>query len=494
MRVALGIAYRGSAYSGWQSQPGGRTVQDQRRAPRSAPFADRADRDRSAPGAPTPACTRSTRSSTSTPTSSAPPTPGCAAPTATCRPTSPCSGAASCPTTFHSRASARGRRYAYLLLESPVRPALESRPRRLDLPPPRRRRDAARPRALLSAAHDFSAFRSAECQAPSPVKTLRALAIERRGAYWRFDFDADAFLHHMIRNIIGCLVAVGSGARAPALARRGAGGARPLARRARPSPPDGLYFVGPYYDAVHAHPRANRGDGLAALSAAARRARAPMNQRTRIKICGVSRREPTSPPRSTPAPTRSASSSIRGSPRFVDAGAARAQLARALPPFVTPVGLFVNAAPADVDAVARARSRRSCCSSTATRRPTQCAAVGRPYLRAARMAPGFDLLDFARRFSEAPRPPARRPCRGLRRRRKGIRLVARSRRRSRHRLVLSGGLHAGNVGAGIRQLRPWAVDVSSGVESSRGVKDAAAIRRFCDAVREADARIAASTA
>ena len=57
-----------------------------------------------------------------------------------------------------------------------------------------------------------------------------------------------------------------------------------------------------------------------------------------------------------------------------------------------------------------------------------------------------------------------------------------------HPLVLSGGLHAGNVVAGIQQLRPWAVDVSSGVESARGVKDAAAIRRFCDAVREADAR------
>jgi len=59
---------------------------------------------------------------------------------------------------------------------------------------------------------------------------------------------------------------------------------------------------------------------------------------------------------------------------------------------------------------------------------------------------------------------------------------------------LSGGLHAGNVIDGIRQLRPWAVDVSSGVESARGVKDAAAIRRFCEAVREADARCAAAEA
>ena len=59
-------------------------------------------------------------------------------------------------------------------------------------------------------------------------------------------------------------------------------------------------------------------------------------------------------------------------------------------------------------------------------------------------------------------------------------------------VVLSGGLHAANVVAGILQVRPWAVDVSSGVESAKGIKDAEAIRRFCDAVREADARIAAS--
>jgi len=59
---------------------------------------------------------------------------------------------------------------------------------------------------------------------------------------------------------------------------------------------------------------------------------------------------------------------------------------------------------------------------------------------------------------------------------------------------LSGGLHAANVIDGILQVRPWAVDVSSGVERARGVKDAAAIRRFCDAVREADARRAAAEA
>ena len=107
------------------------------------------------------------------------------------------------------------------------------------------------------------------------------------------------------------------------------------------------------------------------------------------------------------------------------------------------------------------------------------------------MAPDLDLLDFARRFDEA----------------QGLLLDAHVEafggsgkvfdwslvpRGVPHRLVLSGGLHAGNVGSGIREIRPWAVDVSSGVESSRGVKDAAAIHAFCDAVREADLRIEAS--
>ena len=101
--------------------------------------------------------------------------------------------------------------------------------------------------------HDFSAFRSAECQAASPVKELRRIAIHRRGAYWRFEFDASAFLHHMVRNIMGCLVAIGTGTRdtawlADVLASRDRGQAAPTFA------PDGLYFVGPYYDARHAVP------------------------------------------------------------------------------------------------------------------------------------------------------------------------------------------------------------------------------------------------
>jgi len=102
--------------------------------------------------------------------------------------------------------------------------------------------------AVLIGEHDFSAFRAAECQAASPVKTLRRIEIARRGAYWRFEFDASAFLHHMVRNLMGCLVAVGQGNCTPGwLAEVLA--SRDRDRAAPTFAADGLYFLGPYYDA-----------------------------------------------------------------------------------------------------------------------------------------------------------------------------------------------------------------------------------------------------
>ncbi len=154
---------------------------------------------------------------------------------------------------FHSRFSAHGRRYSYLLLESPVRPALEAGMagwtfRSLD-------GDAMRQAAAgLIGEHDFSAFRSSQCQAATPIKDLRSIHISRHGAYWRFDFDASAFLHHMVRNLLGCLIAVGSGKRqvawlAEVLASRQRQHAAPTFS------PDGLYFIGPYYDTKYAVPQ-----------------------------------------------------------------------------------------------------------------------------------------------------------------------------------------------------------------------------------------------
>jgi tRNA pseudouridine38-40 synthase len=153
---------------------------------------------------------------------------------------------------FHARFSAMGRRYVYILLESATRPSIEVGAvgwtfRPLD-------GDAMQMAAdLLLGEHDFSAFRSAQCQAASPVKTVRAITMARKGAYWRFEFDASAFLHHMVRNIMGCLIAVGTGKRSLAwmqlvLESRRRELAAPTFSAA------GLYFVGPYYDAEHAIP------------------------------------------------------------------------------------------------------------------------------------------------------------------------------------------------------------------------------------------------
>lgn len=152
------------------------------------------------------------------------------------------------PDDFHARFLARGRRYSYVLRESVVRPSLDSDQVGWVFRP----LDAARMRAAvlpLLGEHDFSAFRAAACQAKSPVKTLRAITIRQRGAYWRFDFDASAFLHHMVRNLMGALIAVGQGTQPPEWMNEVLAG-RDRAAAAPTFSPDGLYFVGPYYDAA----------------------------------------------------------------------------------------------------------------------------------------------------------------------------------------------------------------------------------------------------
>lgn len=251
-RWALGVAYRGVAYHGWQSQPDGSGVQD--RVERAlAAFVDAPVRT---------VCAGRTDT-------------GVHALNQVIHLDSPVrreafswvrgtnrylpadiavQWAQPVAEDFHARNAARGRRYRYLMLESPVRPALDAglagwtfRPLDGDA-----MRSAA---AWLLGEHDFSSFRAAECQAASPVKTMRAIGIERAGAYWRFDFDASAFLHHMVRNVVGCLVAVGSGRRPPGwmgevLAARDRDAAAPTFDAA------GLYFVGPYYDERHGIPAA----------------------------------------------------------------------------------------------------------------------------------------------------------------------------------------------------------------------------------------------
>jgi tRNA pseudouridine38-40 synthase len=251
MRLALGVSYRGLGYHGWQSQPDGNTVQDHLEAALSR-FADvpirtmcagRTDAGVHGLNQVVHLDTEIRREAFSWLRGTNRFLPADIA----------LQWCQTMPDDFHARNSALGRRYAYLLLESPVRPAVEQgaagwvfRPLAIEA------MQAAA--ALLIGEHDFSAFRSAECQAASPVKTLRAIDIRRRGAYWRFDFDASAFLHHMVRNIMGCMVAVGNGSRSTGwLAEVLAGRDRSLA--APTFPADGLYFVGPYYDARLAVPQ-----------------------------------------------------------------------------------------------------------------------------------------------------------------------------------------------------------------------------------------------
>jgi phosphoribosylanthranilate isomerase len=215
-----------------------------------------------------------------------------------------------------------------------------------------------------------------------------------------------------------------------------------------------------------------------------------MNQRTRIKICGVSRDA------DVQAAVEAGADAVGfvfypHSPRHLDLERAT-RLARLLPPFVAPVGLFVDASASDVAAAALAIPQLLL-QFHGDESPTFCASFDRPFIKAARMAPGLDLLDFGRRYAvaQALLLDAHVEAYGGAGKVFDWSLIPSA---VSHPVVLSGGLHAGNVIQGIQQVRPWAVDVSSGVESSRGVKDAEAIRRFCEAVREADARCAAAEA
>ncbi len=158
------------------------------------------------------------------------------------------------PPSFHCRGSAVARRYTYIVLESPVRPSLESgrvgwvyRP--LNLPA----MQAAA--AHLLGEHDFSSFRASSCQALSPVKRLTQIDIHPHGSYWRFEFEGNAFLHHMIRNIMGCLVTIGQGFESPEWMREVLH-ARSRKAAAPTFSPDGLYFKGPVYDAHWGLPEA----------------------------------------------------------------------------------------------------------------------------------------------------------------------------------------------------------------------------------------------
>ena len=245
MRLALGISYNGLAYQGWQSQSSGQTVQDKLEKALSEFTGQRVST----------LCAGRTDAGVhglmqvihfDTP-AQRPEANWVRGPNAMLPHDIAVQWAKEVPPEFHCRASATSRRYAYVVLDSPVRPSIDQgrvgwvyRPLNLE-----RMQQAAQ---HLLGEHDFSSFRASACQALSPIKTLMDITISRRGAYWRFEFEANAFLHHMIRNLMGCLIMVGDGRKDPdwileVLAARDRDAAAPTFS------PYGLYFVGPRYDA-----------------------------------------------------------------------------------------------------------------------------------------------------------------------------------------------------------------------------------------------------
>ncbi len=244
-RLALGVSYRGGAYHGWQSQSDGVTVQDAlERAlstfaarPVRSVCAGRTDTGVHALNQVVHIDTALHREAQGWVRGTNRYLPDDIA-VQWCRPVA---------ADFHARYQALGRRYRFVVRESPVRPSLEQGLVGWTFRP----LDATAMQAAaqhLIGTHDFSAFRSADCQSPTPIRTVKEIGIDRRGAYWRFDFDANAFLHHMVRNIVGSLVRVGSGRESPQWLA-GVLAARDRRLAAPTFPPDGLHFLGPYYDA-----------------------------------------------------------------------------------------------------------------------------------------------------------------------------------------------------------------------------------------------------
>jgi tRNA pseudouridine38-40 synthase len=246
MRIALTLEYDGSGFCGWQSQAGGGAVQDALEsalslvadAPIRVACAGRTDAGVHAIGQVVHFDTAALRPDTAWVRGVNSHLPASVA----------VRWAQSVPDDFHARFSATGRRYRYVLLNRGERPGLMAKRvgwfhRPLDA-------DAMRAAAgLLLGEHDFSAFRAVECQAKSPVKTLRRADVTRHGDLLVFDFEASAFLHHMVRNIVGALVYIGKGAHPPEWVGELLAG-RDRARAAPTFEACGLYFAGVDYDPV----------------------------------------------------------------------------------------------------------------------------------------------------------------------------------------------------------------------------------------------------
>ena len=222
-----------------------------------------------------------------------------------------------------------------------------------------------------------------------------------------------------------------------------------------------------------------------------------MTRRTRIKICGLTREADVDDAVAAGADALGFVLYAK-SPRHVSAARAAALIAR-LPPFVTPVLLFVNASAAELQQ-AVAVVPHALLQFHGDETPEACRAAGRPFMRAVRMGTGseqVDLLHFAGRYQGGSNGSGALSATALL-------LDAHAEGYGGSGkvfdwsqippsvplpVVLSGGLSPANVTDGVLRVRPWAVDVSSGVESAKGVKSAELMRRFCVAVRAADEQL-----
>ncbi len=210
------------------------------------------------------------------------------------------------------------------------------------------------------------------------------------------------------------------------------------------------------------------------------------DHRTRIKICGLTRE--TDVDEAVEAGADALGFVLyEKSPRYVTLDRAQA-LIRRLPPFVTPVLLLVNA-PDTLVQETIAAVPQALLQFHGDETAVQCEQSGHPYIRAARMSPDFDLLNFSLRFRSAQAILVDAHVEGYG---GGGQVFDWSLLPSGlpQPMILSGGLHPGNVREGVLAVRPWAVDVSSGVEASKGIKDAGLMRQFCQAVRAADRQCA----
>jgi len=244
VRIALGLEYDGAGFHGWQSQPEGNTIQDVLESALGEV----------AGGAVRVACAGRTDAGVHALAQVAHFDSAVARPdsawvrgtNAHLPPQVAVRWAQPVDAEFHARFSARSRSYRYLLHNHPVRPALEHGRvgwyhHGLDVAT---MHGAAQ---RLLGEHDFTAFRASQCQAKSPVKTLHRADVFRQGDMVVFDFCANAFLHHMVRNLVGALVAVGHGKNSPDWISELLA-ARDRSRAAPTFSPAGLYFAGVEYE------------------------------------------------------------------------------------------------------------------------------------------------------------------------------------------------------------------------------------------------------